>query len=206
MYWIKESDKTGRAHDLLLFSLIVLSVITIAVNRPLVSLVVGFIGAYMLLIRLYDKRLGNKLTLENTRRSIRMFEGEEAELEIVMKNQSFLPIFNGHLSFTTDKKVDSERFVRFTRKRKNYFHVPLLLMGKGEARIPISLKALERGVVRLEEIQFSFPHIMNFEQVYLKYKTFYQTDILVYPRLSPVGGIEEFPYNNFGNQVTQFSL
>ncbi|WP_404451396.1 DUF58 domain-containing protein [Virgibacillus necropolis] len=205
MYWIRDTYKTGREHDLLLFLLIIFSIIAITANRPLILLFVGFIGVYMFLIHLYDKGIGKKLVLENNRRSIRMFEGEEMDLEIVMKNQSFLPLFNGYLSFTTDEKVNSERFVRFNRKQKNHYHVPLLLMGKREALIPISLKAVERGVVRLKDIQFYVPHIMNFEQVILSYKKFYQTEILVYPKLIPVSGIEEFPYNNFGNQVTQFS-
>lgn len=205
MYWIRDTFKTGQEYELLLFFLLVFSIIAITANRPLILLVVGFIGIYMLLIYLYDKRIGKNLVLEHTKRSIRMFEGEEVDLEIEMKNQSILPFFNGYLSFTTDEKVGSVRFVRFNRKQKNHYHVPILLMGKGEARIPISLKAVERGVVRLKDIQFYFPHIMNFEQVILSYKGLYQTEILVYPKLIPVSGIEEFPYNNFGNQVTQFS-
>lgn len=205
MYWSRDFDRAGRGYDLLPFFLLALTIISIAAGKPFILLVVGFILIYMILIHFYDKRIGQKVILENTKQSIRMFEGEEAEVEIVLKNQSLLPIFNGYVSFTTNEKVDSAKFVRFSRKQLNHYHVPLLLMGKGEVRIPVSLIAQERGVVRLKNIQFSFPHMMNFEQIILSYKGFYQTEILVYPKLSPVGGIEEFPYNNFGNQATQFS-
>ncbi|MFZ3579455.1 DUF58 domain-containing protein [Virgibacillus sp. DJP39] len=205
MYWLRTSDNTGQEHNLLLFSLLVLAITSFAINQPLAMLVAGFIGSYILLIRLYDNRIGRKLMLENTKKSIRMFEGEEAEVEMVLKNNSILPFFNGFLTFATNEKVSSKKFVRFSKKQKNYYHVPLILLGRAEARFPISFEAQERGVIRLKEIEFSFPHVLNFEQVTMKYQGLYQTEILVYPRLIPVAGIEEFPYNNFGNQVTQFS-
>ncbi|ASK61127.1 hypothetical protein CFK37_02420 [Virgibacillus phasianinus] len=205
MYWSRSSDKAGHEYDLLPFLLVVLTITSIVISEPFILIIVGFIVVFMILIQLYNRQIGKKLILENKRRSIRMFEGEEAEFDLVLKNQSILPIFNGFVSFTTDEKVGSERFVRFNQKRKNHFHVPLLLMGKSEARIPISLIARERGVVHIKNIRFSFPHILNFEQVILSYQGLYQTEILVYPKLSPVAGIDDFPYNNFGNQVTQFS-
>lgn len=205
MHWKKDTLPTGREYDMLVFFIIVFSVIAIAVNRPAIFLVVGFITVFMLLTKFYNKQLGKKLLLENTKRSIRMFEGEESEFELVLKNDSILPFINGYIEFTTDQKVESKRFVISNRKRLNHYHIPLLLMGKSEARIPISLFAKKRGVVRVKNIQFSFPNITNFEQVTLDYSVLYQTELLIYPKLIPVAGMRDFPYNSFGNQVTQVS-
>ncbi|WP_430788268.1 DUF58 domain-containing protein [Virgibacillus flavescens] len=205
MHWQKNTFSTGREYAMLLFFIIVIFIIAIAVNRPAIFLVAGFISVFMLLNRLYDKQLGKKLSLENNKRSIRMFEGEESEFDLVLKNESILPFINGYIEFTTDQKVNSKRFVISTRRSLNHYHVPLLLMGKSEARIPISFLAKKRGVVRLKNIQFSFPHIMKFEQVTLNYSVLYQTELLIYPKLIPVAGMEDFTYNSFGNQVTQVS-
>lgn len=204
--WNRNSiENAGQKYDLLLLFVVVLSIISLITNQTLIFLVTGFVAIYVLLIRVYDKRIGRKLTLENKKRSIRLFEGENGNLDLTLYNHSFLPYLNASASFSTNSKIESDGFLQTRRGQLNYYQVPFILLGNSEARLSIPLKAIKRGVIHVENIQLTFPHLMNFERIEMKHLGKYQTEILVYPKLIPVAGIEEFPYNNFGNQVTPFS-
>ncbi|WP_430789504.1 DUF58 domain-containing protein [Virgibacillus flavescens] len=204
--WNTNSIKnTRQKYDLLLLFVVILTIISLITNQTLIFLVVGFVAIYVWFIRIYDKHIGRKLILENQKRSIRLFEDEEGHLEINLYNHSILPFHNTDVSFTTNHKISSDEFVRFTRSRLNHYHLPMVLHGKSAAHLSIPIQAMKRGVTMVDRIQLTFPHLLNFEQHEMKYAGQYQTEILVYPRLIPVAGIEEFPYNSFGNQVTPYS-
>lgn len=204
--WNRSSiENIGQIYDLLLLFIAVLTVISLIVNQTLIFLVVGFVGIYVLLIRIYDKRIGRKLILENRNRSIRLFEGDEGYLDIRLFNHSFLPFLNSSISFSTNQKVYSDDFVKNTRGKLNYYQVPFVLHGKSESYMPISVQAMKRGVILVENIRLAFPNLLNFERMEMPLHEKYQTEIVIYPKPLPVAGIEEFPYNNFGNQVTPYS-
>lgn len=206
MKWEKREIVSIEKVRVLLVSLAVILIIIGLINgRPFVLIPAGFVIMHMIVNWQYDKRLGKKLAVNNPVRSIRLFEGEESELELVVKNDSHIPYYNGLVSFTTNQKVESTKNMSASNIHKNIFRIPLTLTGKSVAKIKVPFKANQRGVSRVSELQFTFPHLMNFENILLSYKEHYKTEIIIYPRLEVVQGIKDFPYRKFGNQVSRFS-
>lgn len=206
MIWQKEFGQANRTNtDYILAAIVVLVAIGFFFKKPILFLIVGLFAAYLLLNKLYDKKIGGKLELKNHRQVLRMFPGDHAEIQFELQNRSIFPIINGELQFQTDQAIKATNYVESANKHWNQFHMPLSVIGKGKVTIKLPIRAEKRGTSRVKNIQYLFPHLLNFDNVTLKYNPFFYTEYVVYPKLLPVKGLESLSYVTPGSQRTNFS-
>jgi uncharacterized protein (DUF58 family) len=204
--WEKDAIETvAQRYNIPILLTTVLFFTALITTRPIILVIVGFFCLFLIFISFYNNRMGRNLYLRNTKRSLRIFEGNKIEVDFQINNASRLPYMNPLFSFNTSKKGENDQKSNDYANHKNHFQVPLPISGHSETEVKVPIKAIKRGVIRIQDIQISFPHFINFENVLLKYKGKYQTEIIVYPKYIPVGGMEELTNNNYGNQVTQYS-
>jgi uncharacterized protein (DUF58 family) len=204
--WEKDTVETvGQRYSIPILLTIVLFLTALITTRPNILVIIGFFCLFLILISYYNKQIGRNLYLRNTKRSLRVFEGNKIEVDFRISNASHLPYLNPLFSFHTSKKGENDAKSIDYANHKNHFQVPLPISGHSETEIKVPIKAINRGVIRIQDIQISFPHFINFENVLLKFKGNYQTEIVVYPKYIPVAGLEQLTNNNYGNQVTQYS-
>lgn len=206
MYWDKEfGGKNRRYYDILLSLSAVLVVIALITGNAVLFLIIGTTIAFVSLSKLYDKQIGEKLTLENPKRTYRMFPDEEVEVDIMVKNHSRYPVINGAFQFSVGNEVKGTSYFYMNKKSMARYSIPLSVFHKGDVRAPITFKAQKRGTTRIHTISYAFPHLLNFDSVMLFYRSFCKTEFVVYPKPLPVNGLKEKFYLTLGNQTTLYS-
>lgn len=206
MIWQKDFGSDNmKSMEYVLVAIVIFSVIGIFFQRSITFLIVGVFVAYYLVNKLYDKNIGENLVLDNPQTSIRLFPGDETELEFEFQNRSIFPMVNGNFQFQTGPSIRALKHVESTSKYWNQFKLPLSIMGKRKTIIKLPLIAEQRGTSRIRNINYSFPHLFNFDVVNLKYSPYFYTEFVVFPKLVPVKGIEDVFYMVHGSQRTKFS-
>ena len=99
------------------------------------------------------------------------------------------PLINGELTFQIGAAIKA---YTLTKDEKDYWKelkVPLSIIQKKKTSIEFPVRAEQRGVARIKNISYDFPHLLNFNRLRLRYYDFYQTEFIVYPTLLPVHGV-----------------
>src|SRR5699024_4747689 len=76
---------------------------------------------------------------------------------------------------------------------------------KKKTKLELPIQAEERGVAKISHIDFAFPHLFNFQTVKLSFIDAYKTEVLVFPKLIPVHGLETAFQMTPGSQRITFS-
>jgi len=206
MQWKKEFGGNLRGtYDMLITICLLMAVLAFFTNKPNVFLVVGVVFAFVFLSKMYDKYIGHGISLVNKRRTYRMFPGDEVEMDLRLKNSSWLPIINGKLQFYARNVIQNDRFFTVAHRKVNLYEIPLSIVNKGDAYVTMKVEAEKRGVTRMNGIEYHFPHLMSFENITLILRDFYRTEFIVYPTPLPVKGLEERFHVTIGSQRTTFS-
>ncbi|MBP1969488.1 uncharacterized protein (DUF58 family) [Virgibacillus natechei] len=191
MMWKKEY---GSAHmktfDYILVAMILFFIIGILFQNQIVFSGAGILASFLIVYKLYDKSIGRRLELENPRRTIRLFPGEEMELKFELRNRSIFPMINGAFSLQTGPAIKAFDHVEDASKYWRPITIPLSILQRKKTFIELPVIAEERGISRISNIHFLFPHLLNFDSITLKYKPFYHTEFIVFPSLLPVHGAE----------------
>src|SRR5690625_1561639 len=206
MNWQKEFGYDYQKNtDFLMLTIIILAIFSMIVNRPILFLIIGFFGAYLVINYFYDKYIGEHLSIVNGRQTIRLFPGDETSLTIHFKNQSIIPYVNGRFEFQLDDNVTSP----VQRKEKDQqiptYEIPLSIIGRGQTTLNLPLTAQKRGVARVRNIQYHLPHLFNFDQLLLKYYRYFSLEFVVFPKLKPVEQAEKLFEWLPGDDLTNFS-
>lgn len=207
MQWqINTTDNKVKIRGLLIILTLILVILSVWIKQPFIFMFAGMILLLIFLGLIYDRNIAKGLIIENPKRTLRLTEGEEATIEIVLKNKSFLPYFNGTFEMQTNQKIaGTNKEIAAERMRRISFRVPFVLKGKSSVKLAIPIKAMERGVSGVSNVGIVFPHLLNFEAIHLTYLQKYQTEIIIYPTPLPVHGMESFKQMTFGNQATLLS-
>lgn len=187
--------------DYITIGIITFAIIGLFSRNPLVFLVIGLLVTYLLLSNYYNKMI-TKLKLVNPRQSIKLFPGEAASVTIELENESLVPIVNGHLSFQVDSPI---RVLAHTTEDQQEVNVPLSVINKRKTVLKLPIHADNRGVSKVRNIQYTFPHLLNFSSVTLQYRLFYYTEVIVFPKLIHVHGTDVMFQAVPGEQRTNFS-
>ncbi|MDY0405204.1 DUF58 domain-containing protein [Virgibacillus sp. 179-BFC.A HS] len=147
----------------------------------------GILSAYILLYRAYERMIGKKLALANYKTVIKMFAGDDIHWQITVTNDSITPIINGELRLTIGTSVK----MKVHDEEMDTIPIPLSLRRNSTSVIEIPVKAIERGVAKVNEITLTYPHLFHFKTVMLVFKKLYQTEFLVYPTPIPVQGMQK---------------
>lgn len=207
MIWKKDF---GSAHmksfEYVLVALIVFFFIGILTRNSIAFIAVGVFTTYLIVYKLYDKSIGKDLELSNERTTTRLFPEEEAKLTFELQNRSIFPMINGEFQLQIGPVVDAYKYKeKRPYKYWNYINIPLSVFKKRRTIVEIPIKAKERGTTRIKSIKYLFPHLFNFDLIILDYAAFYYTEIIVFPKVLPVQGVEAVFHMIPGNERTKFS-
>ncbi|MEN2465591.1 DUF58 domain-containing protein [Ornithinibacillus sp. FSL M8-0202] len=190
MRWRKEAG-TGdsRSFEYILLAVLVFFIIGVIFRSAVVFIAVGIFAAYLIGYKIYDKSIVRSLNLKNNTRTIKLFPGEEESFTFEIENRSMFPLINGEFSFQIGSAVKA---YTLAKKDKDYWkelQLPLSIIQKKKTVLEFPIRAEQRGVARVKNITYDFPHLLNFSRMRLRYYDFYQTEFIVYPKLLPVNGV-----------------
>lgn len=194
-----------KSYDFLLTVLIVLTVIGLFAEQAAIFTVIGLFAAYFIVYTVFDKRINKNIVLKNPKQIIRLFPGEEDVLTFDMKNRSIFPTINGQFKFQTDSSVHAKELSIKINDYWNQYQIPSSLARKGKTSITIPIYATKRGTARIRNISYTFPHLFNFDKVELHFIPFFRTEVIVYPELKNVHGVESAFEITPGSHPVNFS-
>ncbi|SDP51201.1 DUF58 domain-containing protein [Halobacillus aidingensis] len=204
-HWEKQLGLGRRFYDGVLAAVIFTGLVGFILNQPIFYFPTGLLIIFILGSKIFDHYSGSDFELQNAKRSVRLFPGDETEWKIHMNNYSRVPMLNGTLSFETGKMVSSRREMMNELNHSYSFKLPFSLMRRGESIVHIPVRAEKRGVTKARNMSFRFPHLLNFTPIKMRYKKPYQTEFIVYPTPEPVLGVKEFIHPSIGEQRANFS-
>lgn len=187
MEWRKEvKTHHVKSFDIIAITVAVLFFVGIITGQLFVFLVAGVLSAHLVLMKVFDRNVLNKLKLENQKRTLRLFPGEETTLFIKLKNESIFPLIHGELTWNMGRQVkineqrdDSERVV-----------IPASLPARRKVEIQVPIQGVRRGTTSITQVTYRFNHLFNFHSAHVYYKPDFETEIIVYPELKRVQGVE----------------
>jgi len=201
MIWQKEKGIENRQNlDYMILAMIVFFLIAIIFNQALLFAVIGMMLGYLTLVKIYDHHIGQKLHLKNERTSIRLFPGDEATLTFELHNKSIIPYVNGDFTFQTDKNMRIIYDQVHLHKREQSVRIPLSVLGKKKGTITLPIMALERGTIKIKNIQYTFPNLFSFVSTTLRYVPYYHTEYVIFPDLLEVQGLRQYFQQKSGDQ------
>ncbi|MGP4077964.1 DUF58 domain-containing protein [Halobacillus sp. K22] len=204
--WKKDLGyENHKYYDFLLAMILLTGVLSVFLNQSILLVPTSLLIIVALASKWYDGYSGSELELLNHRTSIRLFPGEDTELRFRFRNKSKAPVLNGRLSFSSNSNIRADdTFIRKSSKGYQY-SVPLSLMSEGEKEVRLPIKAVQRGVTKVTNIQYRFPHLIKFTPISMDFLPLYETEVVIYPIQKPVYGIEEVFQVAPGEQRASFS-
>lgn len=191
--------------DYIIVGILGVSLISFIMRKPLLFVIVGIFVVYLIFSELYQRSVGEKLDVENKRTIVRAFPGEEITLELLISNQSILPYINGMLEVSINDVVSTTVHEKVENGERSQIKIPTSIMGKRKTRIYVQLHTEKRGVARIYQLKYRFPHLINFDFVDLTFSPYLHQEIVVFPEMKEVHGIEQLRHDLPGEQRVRFS-
>ncbi|MEN2768402.1 DUF58 domain-containing protein [Ornithinibacillus xuwenensis] len=189
MMWRKEvGSEDSNSYDYILIAFITFFLIGVIFRSAIVFIGVGIFAAYLIAYKIYDKSIGRSLVMKNEPTTVKLFPGEEATLKFEIKNQSMFPLINGEFGFQLGSAIKAYTLVKQDENYWRELKLPLSIIQRKNTIVEFPIVAEQRGVSRVKNISYYFPHLLNFSMLRLRYTGFYKTEYIVYPRLLPVQG------------------
>ncbi|SET35364.1 Uncharacterized conserved protein, DUF58 family, contains vWF domain [Oceanobacillus limi] len=206
MMWKKEVGlEHSKSFDYVLIALVLFFLIGVIFRAPIAFVGVGIFLSYLIVYKVYDRGIGQKLELESKEQSIKLFPGEEANLKFELRNYSLFPIVNGMFKVQIGPSVKAYTLVDEQEEYWKQLKLPLSVLQKRNTTIEFPVIAEQRGVSKVNNIEYTFPHLLNFNLVTLGYRKFFRTEFIVYPKLLPVEGAEAIFHMIPGDGRANFS-
>ncbi|GAB3803100.1 DUF58 domain-containing protein [Virgibacillus kimchii] len=191
MTWQREfGSQQLKSYDYVIAAILVFFLIGILFQHAIAFIAVGLFIVFALIYRKYDKDIVKKLVLQNPKKTIKLFPGDEAKLTLELENRSIFPFVNGEMNLQAGSAVKAYDHVTNEKKYWKTIHFPLSILRRKKTIIELPVRAEHRGVAKINDITLIFPHLFNFDRVTMKYRKFYYTEYIVLPELLPVQGVE----------------
>ncbi|PFG13801.1 DUF58 domain-containing protein [Bacillus sp. es.036] len=157
--------------------------------------------------RIYLKKAATSVQVENKRHTIRLFKGEHETLSFSIQNQGKLPIWNGELRFAVEPVIHLPQLeIVQNTKNLHYYDVPFFMRRNERKNISFSIHAYERGATRIRNLQFIIKDLFGLGSRLSSFQGFSETEILIYPELSEVQGVEQLSTYEMGSHAYEHSL
>ncbi|MCA0171155.1 DUF58 domain-containing protein [Bacillus sp. RAR_GA_16] len=157
--------------------------------------------------RLYLKKAASSVQIENKRRTIKLFKGEQETLSFSIQNRGRLPIWNGELRFALEPVLDlSHLEMVHNTKNLHYYSVPFFLRKEEQKNISFSIQAHQRGATRIRKLQYTIKDLFGLGSHVSSLTDFFQTEVVIYPELKEVKGVEQLSTFEMGNFAYEHSL
>ncbi|MCA0990955.1 DUF58 domain-containing protein [Pseudalkalibacillus hwajinpoensis] len=203
--------ETKTTLSLFLSSFLGLSWVLIIISFYLQSVELFIVTVALMLLsygtRIYLKKAATSVQVENKRHTIRLFKGEYETLSFSLQNQGKLPIWNGELRFALEPVIHlSQLEIVQNTKNLHYYGVPFFMRRNERKNISFSIHAYERGATRIRNLQFIIKDLFGLGSRLSSFQGFSQTEILIYPELREVQGVEQLSTYEMGSHAYEHSL
>src|SRR5690625_3828321 len=189
--------------DYILLICILVTVIGGITKKPILF-IIGFLFLFYLLLNVwYEKTILKKLTLQNSKKTLRLFPGDGTTLLFHFRNNSMFPFINGTFHFQTNDNITIHGQPK--QPHTNPLKLPLAIISRGKTTLTIGIRAEKRGIAKISNIHYEFPHLFKFYPVLLSYTPFFHQEIIVYPCPEIVNGIDQFFQIAVGEQQARIS-
>lgn len=175
------------------------------------SLLLSFLALFFCCVNLashyYFKYIAERIELANPQQSIRLFVDDEDMFSIRVANVGILPLLYGEFRFTLDNSADCIGLKqKFTEQKQNTYTFSFSLGGQSVRQMNICVKGLKRGVARFRGVHLTVHDGFGMAKMHLTYDSLLRTEIIVYPELIPVYGLEHIQTTWQGTRPVQYSL
>lgn len=191
--------------EYLLIGIVVISLVSFIFKRPLLFIIVGLFVVYFIINELYGRSIGKKLRLQNDRITVRAFPNEAVDMRLLFTNDSYLPYINGILQLSINDVVSTDIHEHMSSGQRSTIKLSVSMIGKRKTRVHLKLKTMKRGVARIYQLSYKFPHLINFDHVELTYQPYIYSEVVVFPELKSVSGIEQLTHHLPGDERIRFS-
>jgi uncharacterized protein (DUF58 family) len=162
----------------------------------LVSLMVIFLFSHF-----YHKYV--TVSLKNDRKTIRIFPGETATVSMELDAKSIVALYFGKLTFIAANHIKIEN-IRTLLGKKDATEYAMDL-SSGKQKYDMNVKALKRGRATLRHLELQlFDPLFLGHSIFI-YNPFYKTEILVFPVIKSVVGMESLLAKEPGNNPSVYS-
>ncbi|HET7521831.1 MAG TPA: DUF58 domain-containing protein [Bacillales bacterium] len=155
----------------------------------------------------YFKYVEQNVKLANPRQTVRLFAGDKDTFFIRMANEGRWPVFSGTFRFILDHHIECRGIHKEAGGRnQNSYSFPFHLEKGASHRAMVEIKGVKRGVARFRGIHLAVRDFFALDRLVLTYDPLYRTEVIVYPELLPVAGLERVKTLEQGNRPREFSL
>lgn len=204
--WKKElGPRSISDRDFFILAIPILFVMGMFYSAAIFYIMIGVLITYVLVNYFYNRTVGNKLYLKSPRETIRIFQGDKSEFIFEFNHASYLPMMHGQMRFEITPVI-SPLEGDIVEDGKSYaFHKTFSIKGRGKTIVRFPFKGERRGVTRLRNITYSFPHLFNFNVLTLKYLPFTMREVVVFPKPLQVENVEVAFQNSPGDHRVPLS-
>lgn len=186
---------------------IVLLIASFYFNSLLLFLCVLFFCLLNVSTRFYLKYITENLKLVNSRQTVRMFVDDEDSVIFQFENVGKFPLFNGEFQFMINNAVECPEAdpINAVKTQKTYgFRVNV--DHHGGRKVHLKVKGIRRGAAKLQGVRLTVRDWFSIGTVYLTYDPLFRTEVIVYPELRLVYGLERIQTTWQGAKPAQYSL
>ncbi|WNB91332.1 DUF58 domain-containing protein [Bacillus sp. NEB1478] len=207
MQWNSEVWINGIFKSLVLFSPII---IIIGMYREITFL----FATGILIILIYASALiqfksaANDFDVETTKQTYRLFPGDTDQFYIQLLHKGKWPSFSGEISITHRDVISEPGKSLINEGAKGRIEItrPFAVHRKTAYRQSVQFTANRRGTTRISNLTVRVQDPLQTGGLVLSYQQLFPAEIIVYPELLPVYGIELLYYQGNGETARPFAL
>lgn len=162
----------------------------------LVSLMIIFLFSHF-----YHKYV--TVSLKNKRKTIRIFPGETTTVSMELEARSIVSLYFGKLTFLAGNniKIDNVRTLLEKKDATEY----AIDLSSGKQKYDMNVTALKRGRATLRHLELQLFDPLFLGNSIFVFNPFYKTEILVFPVIKSVVGMESLVAKELGNNPSIYS-
>ncbi|HEX6923073.1 MAG TPA: DUF58 domain-containing protein [Bacillales bacterium] len=203
--WLKEYDVPFR---ILLYSasflLFIVSLYMSSLLLFLISLLFCFVNV---MVNYYFRKISEDFHLVNSTQRIRMFVDDEDMMSVPIANEGKFPLFNGKFEFVLDDFAECPQLhIETVGEKQKRYSFPISLNRHSLQSADIHVKGKKRGVAKFRGIHVGVHDWFGLGKMRMIYDPIFRTEIIIYPDLEPVYGLDRIQTTWQGTRPVQYSL
>ncbi|MBM7693359.1 uncharacterized protein (DUF58 family) [Peribacillus deserti] len=161
---------------------------------------------YAVFLKLHNSYIVESVRISDKIKRVRVFPGEKAQLEFGLLNNGKLPVVQAKLNFSLDKSMTVSQKNQDVKSDFNLISQYISLPPKKSVSWEIEVIPQKRGIYHIKELELILYDWFNTSSIHYPAMKRLKHEILVYPELKPVAGIEELFKITQGSASANFSL
>ncbi|MDM5189022.1 DUF58 domain-containing protein [Bacillus sp. DX4.1] len=153
----------------------------------------------------YTSYIEHYFQIINKKQTARLFPEEDGNLSIHLQNKAKLPLVNGTCFFHINPALVPHSDTGIEQISKTLFSFRFSQPAKSQQKWDLSFTATKRGVFQIEQFECIIGDPFHIIQVHLPAMHKLKTEIIVYPTLKRVVGLQEIHQLSMGTYRTNFS-